>query len=69
MKAFAKRKPDRDLLDQMLKAIETQRRSDDWAKDNGQFIPYPATWLNDGRWMDEINAKPDAGSIMFSGGI
>lgn len=53
MKAFAKRKPDRDLLDQMLKAIETQKRSDDWLKDNGQFIPYPATWLNDARWMDE----------------
>lgn len=69
VKAFSKRKPDRDLLAQMLKAIETQRRSDDWAKDNGQFIPYPATWLNDGRWMDEINAKPNAGSSMFAGGI
>lgn len=53
MKAFAKRKPDRELLDQMLKAIEAQKRSDDWLKDNGQFIPYPATWLNDARWMDE----------------
>ncbi len=53
MKAFAKRKPDRDLLDKMLKAIEAQKRSDDWLKDGGQFIPYPATWLNDARWMDE----------------
>lgn len=69
MKAFAKRKPDRELLDQMLKAIETQRRSDDWVKDNGQFIPYPATWLNDGRWTDEVDAKPEAGSGMFAGGI
>jgi len=53
MKAFAKRKPDRDLLDRMLTAIEAQKRSDDWLKENGQFIPYPATWLNDARWMDE----------------
>lgn len=69
MKAFAKRKPGRDLLEQLLGAIEAQKRSDDWLKENGKYIPYPATWLNDGRWMDEIDAEPDAGSGMFAGGI
>ena len=51
-KAFDKRKPDRELLDSMLAAIATQCRSEDWTKDGGKFIPYPATWLNDGRWTD-----------------
>lgn len=69
MKAFVKRKPGRDLLEQLLGAIEAQKRSDDWLKENGKYIPYPATWLNDGRWMDEIDAEPDAGSGMFAGGI
>ena len=28
-------------------------------KDNGQYIPNPATWLNQGRWEDELEAaKP-----------
>lgn len=53
-KAFAKRKPDRALLAAMLDAIAAQAQTADWLKDAGQFIPYPATWLNDGRWQDEI---------------
>jgi len=52
LKAFNKRKPDKQLLDSMLSAIATQVRSDDWMKEGGKFIPYPATWLNDGRWQD-----------------
>jgi hypothetical protein len=28
--------------------------------DDPQFIPYPATWLNQGRWMDEEPRKKSA---------
>ena len=42
------------LLPQMLSAIDTQKKSDQWKKDNGQFIPNPATWLNQRRWEDEL---------------
>jgi hypothetical protein len=52
-RAFDKRKPDAALLARMLDAIKAQCASEDWQKDKGQFIPYPATWLNDGRWQDE----------------
>lgn len=34
-------------------ALEWQRRSDQWTRDAGRFIPHPATWLNQTRWMDE----------------
>jgi hypothetical protein len=51
-KAFDKRQPTRQLLDAMLKAIRLQAVSVDWLKDGGQFIPYPASWLNAGRWQD-----------------
>ena len=51
-KAFDKRKPGQPLLDLMLQAIRNQSASEDWLKDSGKFIPYPATWLNNGRWQD-----------------
>ena len=24
-----------------------------------QFIPHPSTWLNQGRWMDEVESEPE----------
>lgn len=42
-------------LDVILVAIETQKKCDQWSKDNGQFIPNPATWLNQKRWEDEVD--------------
>lgn len=53
MKAFAKLEPEQTLLDEMLHALSWQRESDGWRKDGGQFIPNPATWLNQARWTDE----------------
>lgn len=46
----AKSRPD---IADILQAIETQKKSEQWRKDNGKFIPYPATWLNQGRWDDK----------------
>lgn len=56
-KAFAKIHPDDPLLQTMLAAIEQQRKTQEWTKESGQFIPHPATWLNDRRWDDEILPK------------
>lgn len=52
-KAFAKRKPDEKLTAEMLVALASQCQGERWTKDGGQFIPHPATWLNEGRWKDE----------------
>lgn len=46
-------KPDEALVARMLAAIDQQKRSEQWGKDHGQFIPLPATWLNQARWEDE----------------
>lgn len=54
LKAFRKRKPDDRLLNQMLEGLDIAKRSPDWLKDEGKFIPYPATWLNAGGWKDEL---------------
>jgi hypothetical protein len=37
----------------MVAALERQGQWPQWRKDGGQFIPHPATWLNQGRWADE----------------
>lgn len=53
-RAFKKINPDEVLLATMLAAIEVGKKSADWLKDDGQFIPYPATWLNARGWEDEF---------------
>jgi len=53
-KAFAKVKPNEQLLATMLATIERAKTSEDWRKQGGTFIPHPATWLNAKGWDDEI---------------
>lgn len=38
----------------ILAAVVAQRASSAWTKDGGQFIPHPTTWLNQGRWADDV---------------
>jgi hypothetical protein len=52
-KAFKRLKPTQSLLDTILKDIEKQKQTEKWQKQNGQFIPYPATYLNNHQWEDE----------------
>jgi len=52
-KAWRTLKPTDELLAKIMKALETAKKSSDWTKDNGQYIPYPATWLRAKGWEDE----------------
>lgn len=52
-RAFKKKHPPVSFL---IAAIERQKQTDQWKRDDGQFIPYPATWLNGGCWDDEVTA-------------
>lgn len=63
LKAWKKINPDKQLAETIISAVEKQKRWEDWIRDNGQYIPHPATWLNQGRWEDEERrkAKPDDG--------
>ncbi len=42
-------------LEQLLGAIERQKLSDQWTRENGRYIPNPATWLNQCRWEDDLS--------------
>jgi hypothetical protein len=52
-KAFAKVRAD---LGTLLSAIEAQKASQQWQREDGRYIPNPATWLNQCRWEDELPA-------------
>lgn len=51
VKAFAKVRISREIL---FAALDKQKADPDWLKDNGKYIPYPATWLNGKRWEDSL---------------
>ena len=60
LKAWKKLKPPLPKVFETLAAFEASK---EWRKDNGQFIPYPASWLNAGGWDDElptVSAEPES---------
>lgn len=54
-KAWAKLKPDETLGKEIIQAVMESAKSKDWLKENGKYIPFPATYLNGKRWEDERN--------------
>ncbi|MNY19942.1 hypothetical protein D3C86_1533990 [compost metagenome] len=57
-KAWRKLNPDFQLQQVLLQALTKHRRQDAWLRDNGRFIPLPATWLNARQWEDELEIEP-----------
>ena len=54
LKAWLKHKPDIDVV---IKSLTMIKRCDQWTKNKGEFIPYPASWLNAEGWNDVIEIK------------
>lgn len=63
-RVWQRRRPSQELADAILAAIETQR--DYLMREEGRFIPNPATWLNQGRWQDEPPPVPQPKERAFS---
>lgn len=56
LNAWNKINPDKELKTTILANLRNQKANNhQWTKDNGQFIPHPATWLNGRRWEDECS--------------
>ena len=49
--AWRRAKPD---ADRAIAAVRAWSDSEQWRRDHGQFIPYPATWINRGGWDDVV---------------
>jgi hypothetical protein len=58
-KVWERLKPNTDLKEKILKKVEETKKSQDWIKDRGKWIPYPATWLNAKGWEDEIEIQSE----------
>ena len=58
-KAWAKLKPDETLGKEIIQAVIESAKTKDWKKENGKYIPYPATYLNGKRWEDEERNDAD----------
>lgn len=52
-KAWNKIKPKNELIEKIMQSLLAQKKSSDWLKEGGQFIPYPASWLNSKGWENE----------------
>jgi hypothetical protein len=62
-RVFFRIDPDEQLLATMIATIERAMTSEDWQKEGGKYIPYPATWLGARGWEDEIAAPPLEGAV------
>ena len=61
LKAWNKIKPTAELHEAIMQAVNAQKHSEQWRRDNGRFIPNPATWLNGGYWDNSEEVSMDAG--------
>ena len=40
-------------LRQLIPKLDAAKRTEQWQRDGGQYIPNPSTWINQARWLDE----------------
>lgn len=53
-------------LPEVIADIEAKKETPDWKKNDGQFVPNPATYINQRRWEDGATEQP---SGMLAGAI
>lgn len=58
-KIWSRKKP---LIQDVLDALEWQKKSAQWTKDGGEFVPHPSTYLNQHRWEDEQQIEAPKGN-------
>lgn len=57
LESWLKIKPESELAEVIILAVERHKTIPSWKKDNGEYIPHATTWLNQERWNDEIESK------------
>lgn len=68
-KAWNRKVKSQETIMAILEAVKTQAQSDAWKKEGGQFVPNPATWLNAGRWKDEMPGECSAAQDWNKGAV
>lgn len=57
--AFRKIAPDEELFKKIMQAVELQKQTEAWR--DIKYIPFPATWLHNCRWEDEVEVNTNNG--------
>jgi len=60
-RAWVKIKPDEQHFKAILDGLERAKTSAEWLKDDGQYIPYPSSWLQAKGWEDEYKEEAPNG--------
>ncbi len=55
-RAWRKLRPSADTAVLIVHALRQHCRQPQWQRDGGAYIPHAATWLNQHRWNDDIDA-------------
>ena len=50
-------------LAEMLKSLDAHKKSSQWTKDGGAYIPHATTWLNGERWTVEMGVLDDGREV------
>jgi len=58
-KAWLKIKPTQEMFIIIMEGLEKAKNSQEWENKEGEYIPYPATWLNAKGWEDEYKPKKE----------
>lgn len=51
----AMKRKDPPTIEQLVASVEAHKRTWDWKKDGGAYIPHPTTYLNQDRWRDDLS--------------
>lgn len=54
---FIKLCKDEKTFNEIFKGLNLQMETVNWKKNNGQYIPYPSSWLNGELWNDEVGTN------------
>lgn len=66
IEAWDKLAPDDKTIAAMARGLKAAKQSEKWTKDNGRYIEYASTWINNRRWenqgvdLSQIQTKPPA---------
>lgn len=61
LKAWSKLRLANGDFEHIMQALESFKLCEQWTKDDGKFIPHPATWINKKRWEDEQPTQESLG--------
>lgn len=67
LRAWVQLKPDTNLTTKIIDSVNAHCHTEQWLRDSGQYIPHPATFLNQRRFEDAPAAPARPGGDPFKG--